>query len=463
MGFATSRQGRQALLKEEKGGVNIRGIAEFLETMQEGELDSSGSFSLDWRRAFEKLGRYQSDAPGFWLIKLLQAAVASRARHFLVSQAARFTSVRFTLKHSCREVASALRSWDPPGDRALAHLQLALQALSFVADSTHELHFLVGANTHAIPIREGRLEQELPPEIQGPARLEVVRHWNRPPGLLWNRGPSRRYLEENLFLQEVGRFAPIQILVDGRLLNDPLPNKPPGLRLGVPVPALQSRPWPAIPYTLLERIILTDHPEHQRMALLNLSVRKPRQRFVGQELLRVGGNLAYWQDWALEGGDLGGGFLPERLASAEAPFGHFDSKIERNDGSLEIWPDYNLRLPAITARGYLSIDICPDPMGRLYLVKDGVALKPRPLGRRYKGCLALWSEPEVSTDLSQLQVLENEVYDATVATVKGHFSQAAANVLAHEQTRDSFFHRLLYAESHRLLEWARNFKASSSD
>ena len=436
--------------------VNIRNIAEFLDTMQEGELESSGVFTLDWSKALEKLGRYQSEAAGFWVVKFLQAAVAMKAPQFIVQQTRQSTTLSFAPSIDPAALVEALQRLEPPSDPALAHLQMGVQAVSFVEDASYELRLTLNGEVRPFPIREARLVGQLPQKVRTFSRLDFVRHWSKPAGL-FQRGPAQRYTDENLFLQEVGRFAPIAIRVDNRLLNDPLANKPPGLRLGVPVPSLGKRPWPAIPHTLLERIVLCGAPVQQRMALLNHGVRRPKRLRIGPDSGRGQGSAAYHQEWVSEDHEVTAHNLNQLLEQARAIYTTFDSKIERADGVTELWHDYNLKLPAVTVRGYLSMDLCPGNEGRLYVVKDGVAMKPRSLGPRFKGCLALWSEPRIRTDLSQLQVVDDSVYAETVAKITEHYTSSARNVLSSEETNPGFFRRLIQAESTRLVAWAKKF------
>lgn len=424
--------------------------------MQEGELDSSGVFTLDWSKALEKLGRYQSEAAGFWVVKFLQAAVAMHAPRLTIEQGHQSTTLSFAPKADPVALVEALQRLEPSPDLAMAHLQMAIQAVSLVAGASYEMCLNLNGEVVRFPIREARLVGQLPRKVRSFSGLQFVRRWNKPAGI-FHRAPVQRYADENLFLQEVGRFAPIEIRVDKSLLNDPLANKPPGLRLGVSVPSLGRRPWPAIPYTLLERIVLCSAPENERMALLNHGVRQPKKLRVDQEYGRGQGSAAYCQEWVSEELALTSHNLAQVLSQARAGFATFDSKIERNDGVTEIWPDYNLKLPAVTVRGYLSIDLCPGNEGRLYLVKDGVAMKPRSLGPRFKGCLALWSEPRIRTDLSQLQVLDDAVYGETVAKISEHYASSARYALAAEDSNPGFLRRLMQGEASRLVSWARRF------
>lgn len=443
--------------------MNIRNIAQYLEQMQEGELDSSGQFTLDWTKALEKLGRYQNDAPGFWVVKFLQAAVASGARILSINQSARTTLLSFRPRLPASEVVAALKTLEPSPVRALAHMQTAVQAMSFLPDCSHHLNLYIDDKRVAeYALQSARLVGNPPENARAFPRLEFVRHWETPPSLVFGAKSGRRYADENLFLQEVGRYAPIEIRVDNRLLNDPVANKPPGLRLGVPVPALSTRPHPAIPYTLLERIVLTDQAENERMALLDHSMRRPARWFIGGNSIPAKGSQAYLQEWEHQELLLDINLVRTHLQKNRAVFERFDSKIERSDHVTELWSDYNLKLPAITVRGYLSIDLCPGEDGRLYVIKDGVALKPRSLGPRFQGCLALWSEPRVRTDLSQLQVIEDEVYAEVVRTITFHFEDSAKQILKNENQAPNFFQRMLNGDSYRCVQWAQKFTAARS-
>ena len=48
----------------------------------EGQLQSSGSFTVDLSRAKEKLARYVFEDPFYYILKLVQAAVAGGGREF---------------------------------------------------------------------------------------------------------------------------------------------------------------------------------------------------------------------------------------------------------------------------------------------------------------------------------------------------------------------------------------------
>ena len=443
--------------------MNIRNIADYLDQMQEGQLESSGQFTLDWTKALEKLGRYQNEAAGFWVIKFLQAAVSSGAPSFTIKQTRRKSLLSFRPSLPANKIVAALQSLERSKLPALAHLQAGVQALSFVPGCKHRLHlYRDGQKVSSYALSEGRLGGEF---LQAPAKhcsLEFEREWDRPLGFFSDFGASRRYSEENLFLQEMGRFAPIEVRVDRRLINAPVANKPPGLRLGVPVPILGARPYAGMPFTLLERIVLTDATVAKRMALLNHFERKPGRRFVSGRREDSGGAQAYWQEWVHPQRNFPDSeHLRKYLSSSGGSLPRFTSKVERADQAMVLWPDYDYQLPAVTVQGYLSIDLYPGDEGRLYIVKDGVVLKPCNLGPRFKGCLAIWSEPEVNTDISQLQVVQDEVYQDVVECITDHYEDSARQLLRNEERKVGLLSRLLSSHCNACLDWAERFLEGS--
>lgn len=384
--------------------------------VREAQFDSSGRFSLDEKRSLEKLAQYQTERPGLWLVKLLQAAVASGAREFRVRQVRQATLVSF-------EPGQPLdwAGWhrgEPSEQAATRHLQLGLQAgstlpgarLSLMTDSQQ---WQVEGGATRLPWGEDRIKP-----------VQVARRWSFQLSLSAVLGRSRLLVDEALLLQELGRYAPIPIWLDGRLLNDPVVNKPPGLRLGVYVPPLLARPKPAIPYTAVERLVMRRAPESQLIGLMDHSSRLPKSLELNGKKDRTFGNHLFLQQW------VGPDWLQEdnwryRLRGHYPGYRQFDSRIERNDGQFEIWSDYNKGLNAILVQGYLSLDINRGRAGRLYLVKDGLLMKPKMLESDLGGVLVIWSAPQVRTDLSQLQVLEDEVYQQVWREVRGHLLAAA--------------------------------------
>jgi len=191
---------------------------------------------------------------------------------------------------------------------------------------------------------------------------------------------------------------------------------------------------------------LTDAPCHERMALADHSKREPELRVIftrgprplgaeakpglsarpQDEPHAVGGNDVFIQEWVSESGD------PPRkldLQRFQAPYKRFDSRNELKPGSLQLWPSYSRRAPAITVRGYLAIGVAGVADGRVYFIKDGVVLNSKPLGARFAGCLAFWSDPRLRTDLSQVRVLQDEVYSELHNNLTEQLLEAARHLL----------------------------------
>ena len=394
----------------------LQDIEKFL--AQEGRFESRGHFTLDEKASLDKLAEFQAERPGLWLVKLLQAAVASGAPEFRVRQFVHDTRVTFEPKlpldwDSWRQGQSCKRA----GAR---HLQLALQAASTLPGARVSL----GVAGQSWTVERGALR--LPWETVAAGQIEVVRRWEFPLSLLVPIRRSRLLVDEALLLQELGRYAPLPIRLDGRLLNDPVINKPPGLRLGVYVPPLLVRPWPAIPYTAMERLVVSDEYPGACFGLMDHTTRIPNTLDLNGKSDRTRGRHCFLQQWQ------GPQWLSrddwKTTLRARSPGFQFNSRIERNDGLFEIWSDYNRGLRSILVKGYLSLDINRGRAGRMYLIKDGLLMKPKMLDEELREVLILWSAPEVRTDLSQLQVVEDEVYQVVWRTVRQHLLAAAESL-----------------------------------
>lgn len=398
----------------------LQDIEAFLaKEVREAQFDSTGSFSLDEGRSLDKLAQFQAERPGLWLVKLLQAAVASGARELQVRQFAHTTRVTFEPRRNLDW--PSWRKGEASADAATRHLQLALQTGSTLAGARLELR--MSNQVWQVPRGATRLPWNGYPDQQ----LEVVRRWDFQLSLTTALKRSRLLVDEALLLQELGRYAPVAIRLDGRLLNDPVINKPPGLRLGVFVPPLLARPKPAIPYTAVERLVISNESSSALLGLMDHSARQPRSLELNGHSDRIFGTHLFLQQW------VGPGWLRDdnwrqRMRGRDPGFRTFDSRIERNDGQFEIWSDYNRGLRAVLVQGYLSLDINRGRTGRMYLVKDGVLMKPKMLDPDLGGVLVIWSAPQVRTDLSQLQVVEDEVYQEVWRCVRGHLIEAATAV-----------------------------------
>ena len=390
--------------------------------VHEAQFDSSGSFSLDEARSLDKLARHQSERPGLWLVKLVQAATALGAEEISVQQLLGQTRVRFQPGRPLpwEDWQQARASQDP----GLRHLQIALQAASTLPRCRFSLK--LG------PKSEWQVERgavRFPADAQGPEVVEIKRHWNLTLSLAEHIRGAGLQLDESLLLQELARYAPLGVRLDHRLLNDPVINKPPGLRLGVYVPPFLARPRPAIPYTSVERIVLSSAGRSGCLGLMDHSLRIPAFLERNQQRERTEGKHLFLQQWVGEGWLNGEDWRTSLRHKLRLPYGLFDSRIERNDGLFEIWSDYNRNLGALAVRGYLSLDINRGREGRLYLVRDGLLMKPKVLPEELSEVLILWSAGHLNTDLSQLQVIEDDVYAAELTKIFAELDAAARSLL----------------------------------
>jgi hypothetical protein len=95
----------------------------------QGQLDSSGSFTLSPEKFMENMAAYQFVRPYQWASKIVQAAVSSGATAISLKQSRR--STRFFIDSesspwSLNELESALGQAEPPNSGGLRHLRLAL-------------------------------------------------------------------------------------------------------------------------------------------------------------------------------------------------------------------------------------------------------------------------------------------------------------------------------------------------
>ncbi|MGE0490505.1 MAG: hypothetical protein AB7S38_14965 [Vulcanimicrobiota bacterium] len=94
----------------------------------QGRLESAGQFSLDQKRALEKLASFQLPRPGDWALKLIQAAVAGGAAEAIAVRLGR-KQAEFSFAAPAAWTLERLRTDlldpNPEPERAFAHLKAA--------------------------------------------------------------------------------------------------------------------------------------------------------------------------------------------------------------------------------------------------------------------------------------------------------------------------------------------------
>lgn len=113
----------------------INELKQFLsQQAAKGELASAGTFTLDRRKALEKLSAFQLPFFGCWVLKLIQAAVASGCCTTIrVNITPRPTRILFegSFDWSGSEILAAVLNPEQEVSRSLQHLAVGLRVLSF--------------------------------------------------------------------------------------------------------------------------------------------------------------------------------------------------------------------------------------------------------------------------------------------------------------------------------------------
>ena len=98
-----------------------------------GTLDSEGSFTIAGDAALGKLSSFQLPRPSAWILKIIQAAVASRAESLEIRQNKETTDFIFQAPEelSIEELKQALLSPEVHGGPAVEHLAVGLRTVGF--------------------------------------------------------------------------------------------------------------------------------------------------------------------------------------------------------------------------------------------------------------------------------------------------------------------------------------------
>ena len=178
----------------------------------EGELDSHGSFTLDWSKAREKMARFQLTDPRRYALEVVEAAVALGARSLEVEIAAgvefRFGGTPLPTEALQRLDDYLLSTPSTPEEHAFRALAMALAALGTLKASKVRLETPAGR----------WIERTARGETSGSGsfsrhrlRVEGTRGWT------WGLGAS----PEEKLLRAEACFAPIPLRVNGQDVRVP--------------------------------------------------------------------------------------------------------------------------------------------------------------------------------------------------------------------------------------------------
>ena len=186
-----------------------------------GTFDSEGSFTLGGREALRKLAFFQLPRQSAWVLKIVQAAVRSKASALRVSQEDESTSFVFQSQSTidAQELVAALLSPEVPESPILAHLVVALRAVGFgeqrcfsLALSSRGKRTLIGWNGDKLLQREEHTEPS-----NGTLFLLGVSNTGED-----GNGPTRseRRVAEQQELLQNSEVCPIPITFNGKRIGD---------------------------------------------------------------------------------------------------------------------------------------------------------------------------------------------------------------------------------------------------
>jgi hypothetical protein len=188
---------------------------------------SEGSFTLNADRARKKLEQYQLDEPRKYLLKLVQAAVASHTDKIAVTRNRFSTSLRFKVNRTesigdINQVLGRLRGEGKSPSPALEHLMVAFSACCNTEHKAVEFHIASSVAAYTLQISPSFAVVEKKPK-KSLSENEILCTFERTePGgfarLLF--GANDRAWDHTL-LHEFCGFSPVQILLDGANIGKP--------------------------------------------------------------------------------------------------------------------------------------------------------------------------------------------------------------------------------------------------
>ncbi|MBI3927505.1 MAG: hypothetical protein HY319_18345 [Armatimonadetes bacterium] len=206
----------------------ISNLDEFLEIeRRRGELQSSGTFTLSLERALEKLRHYQLAHPAFYILKLIQSAIAAGARRVDVRLRRDGARVDFGLTEpgwygSLRLILEKLQGPITAAPSALEHLLIALQSSQAIEGARTCFTHACAERWERVELSAGHVELERtfqPPRNQVvPGQSRFSFELRRPFTVSFLRSLWSRTHEYSAILAHC-RLSPVPIFLDGRPLE----------------------------------------------------------------------------------------------------------------------------------------------------------------------------------------------------------------------------------------------------
>ena len=425
------------------------------ELREEGHLDSQGHFTVSLQEAMRKLAERQFELPGLYLLKLIQACVALKARQIAIKIGVDTVSFEADLEDSPVSPESVERllqgPFQPFATSWERHLAWAWTAC--VAVEPQRVELLAG--NRRLEWSAGRASVE----PAGDRRLSL-RCWKK--GVhWWQRLLPLRTAEHALVCRAAG-FCPIPLKVDGFWVDGSEPR-----------PGTWKRGKPEVATTGFWQPVTLDYPIGQRLLFRKggrLSARPPllvepgSVEMSGREIVTVGLNypgrpLVYSWKWpgevepihlqgtvgeelrqldqayllgfnsGLEGGRYYNldqiAFLAVPQAVAEEFLCSSERRITHSlpmIGPGLLFDKFfrmplQQRVPLCWAQLWLPADQ-PAGTGWVFPCQHGVLLDPVLTDLGHPGTVAVVTADELETDLSQLKVVQDARWEALVADLR---------------------------------------------
>lgn len=347
-----------------------------------GEVVSSGSFTLDLRKAREKLSKYQLAEPCFYLMKVLQAAVASGAEQIDVALGRRTVNFYAVIQpggalSSAQPLIDGLQ--DPQGLPVgpLRHLAIGLNSAWSVDPAFVSVTYWTDTGGWKLVI--GQEEIQLLPSGEKPAKPAA----NLYPTLARLEFTLERAANVSSYVRSVASehmgilhrcaFCPVPLYLDSRrVIGQFAPAEQPAL----------TNPENGAPYLLAERF-LVDHQGGFQLCAPPWDKLKPAQHSLinTTEVVVTEGQATRCPTFSYQG-------LPAKGSDT------------------------------VRARMALALPVHTSGTSRIVLVKDGVTLEPvAPHRMSHIGLQAIVSAPDIKVDLSEFTAIQDETLYSYVSDV----------------------------------------------
>lgn len=193
------------------------------EQATEGTYDSEGQFTLG-AQAVTKMAKYAFADESLWLVRMVQAAVAAGATSISIKQTVTATEILFEpgAAFYADEVIAALGTTEPYPGPAVSLLVSGLQAVAMGQNRAFSLEFTDHLRYRYVSYLRGKLcvgDSANERKVTQKQQIKLSVAW---PGYYRHTA-----LPEMATLTERARICPIEVRLDGRVINNVFAPKPP--------------------------------------------------------------------------------------------------------------------------------------------------------------------------------------------------------------------------------------------